>query len=218
MSSAQEQAGVRRMETGGGYLIRFGISQDPFGKGAISVNGWSSKGRKAVAEHLLWSLKHPGLYVLTGDSGVGKTTALRLAAAGLEAHRQHLVYVENNHGGVNDIYRAVACALNLEAAFRRFALWREIKENIRKRSEQNDQQTILVVDDAHGLPRGFLDSLAGFMNFLFDSRDLLTVWLVGDSRVVGTLNHAPRSRTEAAEAGANARKQDDLGGGIAELC
>jgi len=47
---------------------------------------------------------------------------------------------------------------------------------------------ILVIDDAHKLTGDFLNSLSAFMNYIFDSREILTVWLVGDSHLVRILN------------------------------
>jgi type II secretory pathway predicted ATPase ExeA len=38
---------------------------------------------------------------------------------------------------------------------------------------------VLVVDEAHLLSDKFLLDLSGFLNFAFDSRDLLCLWLVG---------------------------------------
>jgi type II secretory pathway predicted ATPase ExeA len=45
-----------------------------------------------------------------------------------------------------------------------------------------DTQQILLIwilDEAHNLPPEFFRDLPAFLNFAFDSRDLLTVWLVG---------------------------------------
>jgi type II secretory pathway predicted ATPase ExeA len=38
---------------------------------------------------------------------------------------------------------------------------------------------VLVIDEAQHLSDAFLLDLSGFLNFAFDSRELLTLWLVG---------------------------------------
>jgi type II secretory pathway predicted ATPase ExeA len=40
-------------------------------------------------------------------------------------------------------------------------------------------QPVVVIDEAQHLSDRFLVDLSGFLNFAFDSRDLLTLWLVG---------------------------------------
>jgi len=44
----------------------------------------------------------------------------------------------------------------------------------------NKQMTpIWIVDEAQNLPAEFFSDFPTFLNFAFDSRDLLSVWLVG---------------------------------------
>jgi MSHA biogenesis protein MshM len=45
--------------------------------------------------------------------------------------------------------------------------------------DERNTSPILVLDEAQHLSDRFLSDLAGFLNFAFDSRDLLTLWLVG---------------------------------------
>src|SRR5208282_5496678 len=45
--------------------------------------------------------------------------------------------------------------------------------------DERNTAPILVIDEAQHLSDAFLLDLSGFLNFAFDSRDLLTLWLVG---------------------------------------
>jgi type II secretory pathway predicted ATPase ExeA len=119
---------------------------------------------------------------------VGKSALLAAVLNQLPSHRYKVVYLEDTAASVCDLFRHIAYGLNLEPAFRRAALWRDLKTLIKKHHDEQDQQIVLVLDDAHLLPAAFLKSLGAFMNFAFDSRELLTVWLVGDSQLIRTLS------------------------------
>src|ERR1700688_2583701 len=50
-----------------------------------------------------------------------------------------------------------------------------------------------MIDEAQNLPLEFFRDLPAFLNFAFDSRDLLTVWLVGHPMLAATLARATYS-------------------------
>ena len=48
-----------------------------------------------------------------------------------------------------------------------------------------------IIDEAQNLPAEFFRDFPSFLNFAFDSRDLMTVWLVGHPVLAQTLERAP---------------------------
>jgi len=172
------------------YRDRFGLSHHPFSKNFLRRNHVETEGTKRLKERFHWLQSERGIGLLTGPSGVGKTATLGAIAEELPKHQRRVLYIEDSGAGTGDLFRYMAYELGLAPAFRRAALWRDLKAHVLKLEEENDQQVILVIDDAHRLPSAFLNSLGGFLNFAFDSRELLTVWLVGDSRLSGILSMA----------------------------
>lgn len=170
------------------YRDRFGLSHHPFDKGFLRKHIIESPDLKQLQERFQWLLSDRGIGLLTGPAGVGKTACLHSIIQALPAHRYPVLYLEDSLAGANDMYRTLAWHLGLVPAFRRSVLWREIKQHLLKLTDENDQQVILVIDDAHKLSGEFLNSLSAFMNVIFDSREILTVWLVGDSNLVRMLN------------------------------
>jgi len=150
----------------------------------------ATEATERLSQRFEWMLAQRGIAVLTGVSGVGKTASLARLLRELPSHRYRVVYLEDSGAGVNDIFRSLAYGLDLQPAFRRATLWRDLKRHVLKLDEENDQQVVLVIDDAHRLPSGFLNSLGAFMNFAFDSREVMTAWLVGDSRLTASLQLA----------------------------
>lgn len=180
----------RTKDTGVDYRDRFGLSHHPFSKDFLRQNHVETDGTKRLKERFHWLQSERGIGLLTGPSGVGKTATLGAIAEELPKHQRRVLYVEDSGAGTGDLFRYVAYELGLVPAFRRATLWRELKAHILKLEDESDQQVILVIDDAHRLPFAFLNSLGGFLNFAFDSRELLTVWLVGDSSLTRVLNMA----------------------------
>ena len=91
----------------------------------------------------------------------------------------------------SDLYRALARALGLEPCYRRAQLWRDIKQRIHELVDTKQVTPLWIIDEAHNLPPEFFRDFPAFLNFAFDSRDLISVWLVGHPALAQTLDRAP---------------------------
>lgn len=166
------------------YRQRFGLSGTPLAKGAQGESFFAeTAGYKRLERNFAMLLEEPGLGVLTAEPGVGKTAAIRNLALALPRPQYRVVYVCDTAIGPLDAYRALALELGLEPAFRRAALWRQLKERIVHMVDEHDEHPLLIVDEAQHLPDRFLVDFSGFLNFAFDSRDLFTTWLVGQPQL-----------------------------------
>lgn len=170
-------------------LQHFGLTHYPLGKHSTEL--WDDGPHERIAERFRWLLDSPGVGLLTGEPGVGKTSALRQLTASLNPHRYRLVYLPETDFGRLDLYRALALALGLEPPYRRAALWREIKARILELADGKGITVVWIIDEAHNLPPEFFRDLPAFLNFAFDSRDLMTIWLLGQPRLAQTLARAP---------------------------
>jgi len=125
----------------------------------------------------------PDIGLLTGEPGVGKTAALRHITNKLNPHRYQAIYTAETDFGRLDIYRSLALALGLEPAYRRAALWRDIKVHIQQMANSKQLLPVWIIDEAQDLP--------AFLNFAFDSKNLMTVWLAGHCILTHTLDRTP---------------------------
>jgi type II secretory pathway predicted ATPase ExeA len=82
-------------------------------------------------------------------------------------------------------------ALGLEPVHRRAALWRDIKARIQELADGKRVVPLWIIDEAQNLPLEFFRDLPAFLNFAFDSRDLMVVWLLGHPPLAHTLERAP---------------------------
>ena len=62
-------------------------------------------------ERFLWLLEVPGIGLLTGDPGVGKTAMLRHLTLALNPHRHQVIYLADTDFSRTDLYRGLALAL-----------------------------------------------------------------------------------------------------------
>jgi MSHA biogenesis protein MshM len=122
--------------------------------------------------------------VLSGEPGVGKTTAIRNLISDLPKPNYQVVYLCNTSGSPLDLYRAIGGEIGVRPSHRRGQLWTDIKKTIAHMVDEGGVLPVIVIDEAHMLSDSFLADLAGFLNFAFDSRDLVTLWLVGQLPLV----------------------------------
>ena len=170
-------------------LQHFGLKHYPLGKAPTEL--WDDGALAHLTERFRWLLESPGVGLLTGEAGVGKTAALRHLTADLNPHRYQVIYLAETDFGRLDLYRSLALALGLEPAYRRAALWRDIKARIQELADGKGVLPLWIIDEAQNLPIAFFRDLPAFLNFAFDSRDLMVVWLLGHPQLQHTLERAP---------------------------
>lgn len=171
------------------YRQHFGLSGAPLDKDSTSL--WDDGKLAHLKERFDWLLQSPGIGLLTGEPGVGKTAALRHITRSLNPHRHQIIYTAESDFGRIDLYRALARGLGLEPSYRRADLWRDIKQRICELVQNRQLQPVWIIDESQNLPPEFFRDLPAFLNFAMDARDLLTVWLAGHPSLASVLERAP---------------------------
>jgi type II secretory pathway predicted ATPase ExeA len=171
------------------YLMHFGLKHPVLGKDSTEL--FDDGALAHLKDRFQWLLSNPGVGVLTGEAGVGKTVALRHLTQGVNPHRYQVIYLAETDFGRLDIYRSLAIALGLDPPHRRAPLWREIKARVLDLADNKHILPVWIIDESQNLPNEFFRDFPAFLNFAFDSRDLLTVWLVGHPSLAHTLQRAP---------------------------
>lgn len=159
------------------YLQHFGLKYAPLGKHAKNLV--PTDNIETLTQHFQWSLEGPGLGLLTGEPGVGKTVALAQLCQALSPHQYQVIYHCETDFGRVDIYRQLALDLGIEPAYRRASMWRLIKQRIQDLTLNQQCLPVWIIDEAQNLPTEFFRDFPSFINFAFDNQALMTVWFVG---------------------------------------
>jgi type II secretory pathway predicted ATPase ExeA len=180
------------------YLQHFNLTHAPLSKGAPLC--FESDNVRELRTRFKWSLESPGICLLTGDPGVGKTAALHTLCSSLNTHEYQVIYHSDTDFGRTDVYRQLALDFGLEPAYRRASMWRALKMHVQMLAQTQHRLPVWIIDEAQNLPLEFFKDFPSFLNFAFDSQPLMTVWLVGHSSLERTLKsntyEALRSRIQ----------------------
>ena len=143
------------------YLQHFGLRHAPLGKELTEP--WDDGAVANLKQRFDWLLQSPGLGLLTGEPGVGKTAALRSITATLNPHRYLVLYQAETDFGRIDIYRGLARALGLEPSYRRAQLWRDIKQRVHELVDTRQVTPLWIIDEAQNLPPEFFRDFPAFL-------------------------------------------------------
>lgn len=155
----------------------FGLKYLPLAKNNPTF--WVNDNFMLLKERFISLLHSPGIGLLTGEPGVGKTAALRHLVKELNPHQYQIFYLAETQFTSFDIYQQMALNLGLVPHYRFAQLWRDIKNHIRERNQNKRSLPVFIIDEAQNLPLDFFRGLPSFLNFDFDAKDMMTVWLVG---------------------------------------
>ena len=170
------------------YRQRFGLTGHPLPKNAQGKTFFEkSPGYVALKRSFQRLLDDPGVGVLTAEAGVGKTAAVRHLCTQLPKPDYLVIYLCDTAVSPLDLYRTLAIELGVRPSHRRSQLWADIKKALVHMVDERGTAPVLILDEAQHLSDKFLLDLSGFLNFAFDSRDLLTLWMAGLSPFSRTL-------------------------------
>lgn len=167
------------------YQQFFGLTHEPLSKQTKVL--WNNNQLEHLKTQFQWLTQFPGIGLLTGMSGTGKTSALRHVTEEINPHQNKIIYQSETHFTSYEIYCRLADYLGIEPHYRYSMLWRNIKNYLLDLVDNKHILPIWILDEAHNLPPDFLRHLPAFLNFMFDARDIITIWLVGLPNIISTL-------------------------------
>src|SRR3990167_132630 len=181
------------------YKAFFGLTHAPLGKECPIL--WDNGQLTKFNQQFNWLLQSPGVGLLTAEPGFGKTAMLRQVTKGLNSHQYAVYYIADTDFGRLDFYRELAVVLGVQPAYRRAQLWRDIKAHITHLATQKNILPIMVIDESQNLTTDFFRDFPAFLNFVFDSKEYMTVWLLGHPELAREvdrpINKALASRVQA---------------------
>tara|TARA_B100001996_G_scaffold368850_1_gene341744 strand:+ start:1372 stop:1962 length:591 start_codon:yes stop_codon:yes gene_type:complete len=102
-----------------------------------------------------------------------------------------VIYVAETDFSRLEFYRQLAVAFGLMPRYRRTQQWKELKDRILDLMDNKRILPVLIIDEAQNLSHEFWCDFPSFLNFSFDSRDMMTVWFVGHPQLDSILSRVP---------------------------
>ena len=168
----------------------------------------------AQIENYVWRVEQlvqeGGFALICGESGTGKSVALRIVALRLSKLRDVMVGVlERPQSRLPDFYRELGEIFSVKLSpSNRWGGFRTLRERWKTHLASSRIKPVLLIDEAQEMAPDVLSELRILSSADFDATSLLTVVLSGDGRLLELLRHEDliplgtrirtRLRTEAA--------------------
>ena len=172
-------------------LALYGLKWNPFSP-ELPSEGLLTTPR---IEHFAWRVEQlvqeGGFALITGESGTGKSVALRIVAGRLAALRDVTVgVIERPQSRSGDFYRELGDIFAVKLApHNRWGGFKALRERWKTHVASSRIRPVLLVDEAQEMSPDVLSELRILCSADFDATSLLTVVLSGDGRLPELLRH-----------------------------
>ncbi len=176
------------------YLEFYGLQEAPFGLTPNPRHLFKTESHIEALAMLQYGIaENKGLIVLTGEAGTGKTTILRLALKECSADVLP-IYLFNPFLTAAEFFQQITheFKLGLERTATKPEALTALGRFLIARHTQG-LKTVLLIDEAHGLPPELLEEARLLLNFETSEEKLLQIILCGQPELDDLLN-TPRLR------------------------
>ena len=168
------------------WLRHFGFSAPPFSKEIADDALWLPASKVQIVEALIEAATEHASVLLVGDPGVGKTCVLRALRHRLPDAGFRLTYCHNATLGRRDFYRQLCLALGLSPKATAAGVFYAVSSHVEDLGHER-VHPVFLLDEAHLLHQDVLDHLHILLNYQWDAKSLLSVYLVGLPELWGRL-------------------------------
>jgi general secretion pathway protein A len=133
-----------------------------------------------------------GCALLTGELGCGKTTLSRVLIQKLMETNSEIGLITNPNLNPMEFLKEIMLQLGLNPQTNlKVDLLNMIKGKILE-NEQNDTNTILIIDEAQLIPRETFEEIRLMLNFQLNDKFLITLILIGEPELRDIINKIPQ--------------------------
>jgi len=168
----------------------YGFQRSPFSRDIPPSDLFPAEGQSELCARLTYLTKERGLGLLTGETGCGKSTAVRRFTASLDANRYLVIYLANPLLGISGLYRDLLSALGHEPPFSKPKMVARIRSVFEDLLLNKHRTPLLILDEAQFLPDTAFEQLRLLFSSHMDSQSLGALLLVGQTELRRTLRLA----------------------------
>ena len=161
----------------------YGFTATPFSRTIPTEALYKGNDSDELIERLKYAAERQLFAVLTGDSGTGKTTALRRFSDELKNTQYVILYLSDSKLTPRGFYKGLLEQLGVESACFRGEAKRQLHKEIEIMKGVNHIVPVAIVDESHLLDREMLEEIRFLLNFRMDSLSPLALILAGQSEL-----------------------------------
>jgi type II secretory pathway predicted ATPase ExeA len=172
-------------------LSLWGLKWNPFSPELPSEGLLATAPIESFAWRVEQLVQEGGFALISGESGTGKSVALRIVAERLATLRDVVVGVlERPQSRPADFYRELGDVFSVKLTpWNRWGGFKALRERWRAHLTSSHVKPVLLIDEAQEMSVEVLSELRILSSADFDARSLLTVVLAGDGRLLERLRH-----------------------------
>jgi len=160
----------------------FNFSNTPFQRDLPPDALYLTPQLKLLQDRLSHGVKNRSFLIVTGDSGCGKTTAIRQFISSLDPNRTAAFYVSESNLTPRNFYFDLLNQIGLKPHFYRGDAKRQLVKEIRRLCAEH-KLPVIIIDEAHLCNMEMLTEIRFLLNFDMDSHSPMSLILVGQSEI-----------------------------------
>lgn len=161
------------------YRAYWNMEYNPFSK-EIDINKlFKTRDFNEALTRLEFLNKTKGIGLFTGSPGSGKTYTIRYFLDNLNSGLNKIIYLPLTTISVLDFYQALGYSLGLELYHSKTKMFFSIQRHIKQLVQEQKKNLIIAIDEAQLLRNDILTDLKILFNFEMDSKNMVTLILIG---------------------------------------
>lgn len=169
----------------------YNMTYNPFSKQIKDKDIYQTEDLKQVHGRLDHLKNTGGIGLITAEPGAGKTFAIRTWKNKQNQNSMKFVYICMSSVTNREFYMELSSGLGVIPSFRKSDLFQDLQNCIRVLADERRMKVIIVIDEAQYLPSSIFKDLQMITNFDMDSRDLMSIVLVGHSILNQQISRQP---------------------------
>jgi len=161
------------------FKQHFGMRFNPFDKDMEVDKLYPSKDMHELESRLKYMTENRGIFLLVGEPGYGKSTAVRKFAECLGPSLFKPCYLPLTTLTVNDFYGALCIMLGEEPKYRKIVMFSQIQRAIATLYHEQKITPVIIIDEIHMASTAVLDDIRMLFNFKMDSQNPYVLILCG---------------------------------------
>lgn len=150
----------------------------PFSKALLAEELFMYSQLQELHRLLALSVREKAMALVTGEAGVGKTTAVYAFTEQLPTNRYLVAYLGQDQES-SSLWRRLACSLGLRPSMSRAQTRLTVSQYLNDNLLEKGKDILLVVDEAHLLDNATLEDIRLLTNSDFDQASPVSVILLG---------------------------------------